>query len=264
MNNDTIKIRKKILSVSHLKKEGHIGSSYSVIELLYVIVGMLKKNYKGDSSDDLLIVSKAHASLGLYGILNHYGMISDEELFSFCDFDSKLGGHLTMNSAPLINTSTGSLGHGLPIAVGIALSNKLDNVNKKIFVLLGDGELHEGTNWESILTIVTRKLDNITIVIDYNNSNDESIDFNNVQNLLGSIGFDIKTIDGHNISSIVDAIIKEKKVPTIIVANTIKGKGVSEFESNPKWHHRSPDGTEFEIYYQELDNYEKIIPKNCK
>ena len=240
-------IRYSILKVCFETKEGHIGSSFSILEILIVIFKKYLKN-------NFFVLSKGHASIGLYLIMYHFKLISKKVLRSFCQINSKLGGHPDSTKLPILNFSTGSLGHGLPNSVGLAYALKLKKIKKKIICLLGDQELMEGTTWESLHAIDNYKLKNIVIIIDRNNSDFRSIKFLNLKKKLSVFSDKIFEINGHNIHDI-DKILKlslKNKLFNIIIANTIKGYGVKSIANNPAWHHKVPTAQELKIFKNEL------------
>ena len=249
--------KKEIFEICELaskSKEGHIGSSLSILNILNCIY----KSY--DVSKNPFILSKGHASLGLYVILKKYGFINQEQLDSFCDFNSILGGHPHFRKIPNgVFGSTGSLGHGLPIGVGKALAFKASNIESKVTVLIGDGELNEGSNWEGFLLSVHHKLDNLTCIVDFNNSSERALSVKNVPRALAELGWFVKEINGHDEYEI-EQILKEEIIgkPKLIWANTIKGKGISFMEGNPEWHHKSPTESELILIKKEL-NYAQTI-----
>jgi len=242
-------IRRKILVTSSLKKAGHIASSLSVVEVLYFL-------HKNASEDDSIILSKGHASLALYAVLNLLKKISDEELFTFCDFDSNLGGHPDRNKVKNAVASTGSLGHGLPIAVGIALAKKTMKQSGKVYCVIGDGEANEGTIWESALLASHLKLDNIVCVIDDNNSQIRSVTTTSMLEKFKSFGWETHSItNGNSLNDIAESFekISVQGSPVCFVAQTKKGYGISEIQQDMfSWHHKSPTTEELNRFLDEL------------
>ena len=239
MKNTIKNIRLNILKITYKAKASHIGSCLSIVEILAVLYNkILKKN-------DRFILSKGHAALALYCTLYEKKIISLKTLDTFGSNKTVLMNHVS-HKVKGVEFSTGSLGHGLPIAVGKALKFKINKEKNKVFVLLSDGEMNEGTTWESLLFASHHKLDNLNIIIDYNKI--QSMDFvKNVINIeplkskLLSFGANVLVVDGHNISKLHKALIKKNKnKPKIIIANTIKGKGISFMENNNLWHYKNP------------------------
>jgi len=244
-------IRKKILKVSNSAKSAHIGSSLSIVDILVVL-------YKKFLKKNIFILSKGHACLAYYCVLQKFNYITDKILKSYGKNNTILLSHVS-HKVPGVVFSTGSLGHGLPYAVGRALAEKIDKKNKKIYVLISDGELNEGTTWESLLFASFHKLDNLVIIIDYNKI--QSLDFTkNVLQIeplnkkLISFGCNVKIINGHNYYKIYNSLLyKSKNKPYVIIANTIKGKGVKFMENSILWHYKSPNNEELIKAINELE-----------
>ena len=244
-------IRIKILKISSAAKSSHIGSSLSIVEILVVLYKFFIKK------KNIFILSKGHACLAYYCVLNKFRYFSDKILKSYGQNNTILLSHVS-HKVPGIVFSTGSLGHGLPYATGRALAEKINKTNNKIFVLISDGELNEGTTWESLLFAAHHKLDNLIIIIDYNKI--QSLDFaKNVLKLeplnkkFKSFGCNIKNINGHNFNQIYKSfIVKKNTKPTIIIANTINGKGVSFMENSILWHYKFPNEKELKVALKEL------------
>jgi transketolase len=234
---------KKIVTIATAKKEGHIASSLSILDIMYVLYNSIIDKKDLDNNDrDRFILSKGHASLGLYVILDHFKLLKDD-LNTFCDFDSKLGGHPT-DKIKGVESSTGSLGHGLPIAVGFALAYKIKGIKNKVYALIGDGEANEGTIWESALLASHHTLNNLYCIIDFNHSTDRAVELGNLKNKFEAFGWDVIEIDGHNQKEIHKALSHQDNKPVCIIANTIKGNGIPMMENNPEWHHKFPNEEE--------------------
>ena len=251
-----IDLKRKILEVSAKAKEGHIASAFSIMDILWVlyykILSINPKNPQ-DPNRDIFILSKGQGSLGLYAILAEKGFFNKKILKSFCEYNSILGGHPDRNKVPGVESSTGSLGHGMPIAVGVALGCKIKNNKQKVFVLIGDGECNEGTIWESALLACHHKLDNLCCIIDYNHSTDRALSVGSIEDKFKSFGWKCLSINGHDHKEIERALkTKHPDQPLAIIANTIKGFGAKMMENNPAWHHRSPNQEELEILMKEL------------
>jgi transketolase len=184
--------------------------------------------------------------------LDHFGLLKDD-LNTFCDVDSKLGGHPT-DKIFGVESSTGSLGHGLPIGVGMALAYRIKKYKGKVYVLVGDGEANEGTIWESALLAKHHDLNNLCCIIDFNHSTDRAVNLGNLHRKFSSFGWDVIEIDGHDHDQIKAALTYPSTKPICIIANTIKGKGLSQIENNPEWHHKFPNETEYQNMINELNN----------
>lgn len=241
LRNNMKELIRKIVKTSFNAKEGHIPSSLSILDIIYV--------FYENKSNDKLILSKGHASLGLYVVLDHFNLL-EYNLDEFCKFDG-LGGHPSDKIKNVV-ASTGSLGHGLPIGVGISLGNKIQNIDKKTYVIIGDGESNEGTIWESALLASHHKLNNLYCIMDYNHSGDRALMINNVISKFLSFGWECIEIDGHDHYEILNALNKVSDKPVFILANTIKGKGVKIMENNPEWHHKTPTQEEYNKIIEEL------------
>lgn len=261
---DEIKeLKKKIFITAYKAGSGHLASAFSVIDILYVLYckNVLRFDIKNPWAEtrDRLIMSKGHACLALYAVLNKVGLISDMDLNRFCQPGSHLGGEPKLGSMPGIEASTGSLGHGFSFALGIAMACKMNHYNNKIYVILGDGECQEGSVWEAAMAAAKFKLDNLIIIVDDNRL--QAMD--TVEEIMGilswreqweAFGFTVKEIDGHNVERIEEALKEENedKKPRVIISHTIKGHGISFMEDVPVWHYRMPNEKELEIVKEEL------------
>lgn len=226
--------------------EGHIGSSLSVLNILNSIFALKK------SRPIEFIMSKGHASLGLYLILKKYGYVSSEQLESFCQDKSDLGGHPNFRKMDGIFGSTGSLGHGLPQAVGKAIALKAKGLDTPTVVLVGDGEMNEGSNWEAILLGAHHNLTNLICVVDFNGSSERALSVMKVPNAIEVLGWNVSFVDGHDEEEIKFGLLSSINAPKLLWASTIKGKGVSFMEGNPEWHHKSPSENELALIAKEL------------
>lgn len=246
--NFSLKIKKSILEIAYLSQCSHVGGNLSVVDILVVLYQRFIKKNK-----NFFILSKGHACLALYCILTELGYISKKKLKSFGKNNSLLMAHAS-HKVPGVNFSTGSLGHGLPVATGIALANKLNKKKTRTFVLLSDGELDEGSNWEFMLFVNHHNLNNLVIIIDYNKI--QSMD--TIQNTLRleplskkfeAFGFKVLNINGHKHNQIFKALSLNYPKPIVIIANTIKGRGIKFMENSVLWHYKPLD----------LENYKKAI-----
>ena len=244
-------LRSSILKAASNSGEGHIPSALSILDILYVIYDEFIPNKVFSSTNNLdnrFILSKGHASLALYAVLNHHGKISDEEFYSFAKFESNLGGHPDRNKISGVESSTGSLGHGLPQGIGLAMALRIKESPGHVYVLIGDGEANEGTIWESALLAPHHNLENLTCIVDNNLSSERALAMGKFSEKFSAFGWKTIEIDGHDHGAIRDALkMREIGRPIAIIANTIKGYGVLSMESNPEWHHRSPNSNELEF-----------------
>lgn len=245
-------IRKGIIEQVYSANSGHPGGSLSIADILTVLyfneLNIDEKNPKWEDRDRM-ILSKGHCSPALYSCLANRGFFDKEELKKFRNINSRLQGHPDMNKVPGVDMTSGSLGQGLSVANGMALSSKMDSMGYRVYCLLGDGEIEEGQVWEAAMTSSKYKLDNLCVIVDNNNLQiDGKIEkvkgLNNIERKFESFGFKVISIDGNNIEQIIDAFNEAKVtkgVPTAIIAKTIKGKGVSFMEDNASWHGKAPN-----------------------
>ena len=227
---------------------GHFGSAMSIIEILRVLYdSIIKFNPKKPQNDsrDILIVSKGHGCLALYALLADKGFFSKKELNKVGVINSMLGGHPEYKKIPGIEASTGALGHGFSIAVGSAISMKIRNKKNKVFVILGDGEINEGSNWEAALSASKHNLNNLHVIIDYNKIQSYGFtkDVLNLEPLVDkwkSFNFDVTELNGHDIVALKNDFKKKVNLkPRLTICHTVKGKGFKLAENNPLWHHKN-------------------------
>lgn len=262
-------IRKKIYQMAHFAGGGHMGAAFSMADIISVLYfdNVLKYDAQNPEWEerDKFILSKGHACYALYAALAKAGYFPEEELQHVGQMGSKFGGHPKMHDIPGVEASTGALGHGLSFAIGIAYANKVDQKDSQVYVVLGDGECQEGSVWEGALSAPTLELDNLTVIVDHNKL--QAMDqLENIVHMAPFVikwkafGWNVLEIDGHNYSEIKDALlVRQTKKPTLIVANTIKGKGVSFMENVPIWHYRMPNEQELPILMEELGLTEKDL-----
>lgn len=229
---------------------GHLGSSMSLVEILRALFDSYL-NYKSDdpawSERDRLILSKGHGCLALYSILADKGFFDADELTSFCKSDSRLGGHPERHKLPGVEASTGALGHGLPMGVGIALAAKIRNQNYRTVVVTGDGEINEGSVWEAAMSAAKHKLKNLTVFVDYNKLQSygptkDVLDLEPLLDKWSSFGFAAEEVDGHDVDALENLIKRlplNNDKPTAVVCHTVKSKGFPFAEGKPEWHHKS-------------------------
>ena len=236
--------------------EGHIPSAFSILDILWVLYDRVlridPKNPKSNSRDRF-VLSKGHGALALYAVLAEKSFFPVCELKQFATFDSSLGGHPDWNKVPGVEASTGSLGHGLPMGVGMALGMRIRKVNRRVFVLVGDAECNEGSIWEAVLLAAHHRLSNLTCIVDYNHSTDRALLLGDIGAKFTAFGWTSSTINGHDHDAIYKALISScASRPTVIVAETIKGFGCKQMENNPAWHHRAPTINELPAILKEL------------
>ena len=242
-------IRIKSLQMVNGAKSSHIGSCLSVADLIAVLQSIVQIN------DGILIFSKGHAAAALYASLYNYGKISEGELLTYGADGSNLIGHVN-HSVDGINFSTGSLGHGLPLGVGVAIASK----HKQVYVVMSDGELNEGTTWESLAIASQLELENLTLIIDLNGiqsfgTTNEILDLEPLADKFLSFKWICLQVDGHSISDIYEAVTTSPQhKPKVIIARTIKGKGISEMEGKLEWHYKSPTDQQLNSFIEEIKN----------
>ena len=249
-------LKRLIVKAAAAAGEGHIGSAFSVLDLLWVLYAQVlridPKNPKCDERDRF-VLSKGHSSLALYAVLAKSGFFSVAELERFTAFDSFLGGHPDHNKVPGVEASTGSLGHGLPMGTGMAMGMGIRKIDRRVIVLVGDGECNEGSIWESALLAAHHRLSNLTCIVDYNHSTDRALSLGDIAAKFAAFGWATITINGHDHKAIYDAMtLTDPTRPNAIIAETIKGFGCKEMENNPAWHHRAPTQDELPILLKEL------------
>lgn len=258
-------IRKDIIEEVYEAQSGHPGGSLSCADILTVLYfnQMNINPQKPDAEGrDRFVLSKGHCSPALYATLARKGYFDKELLKTFRKIGSNLQGHPDMKKVPGVDMTTGSLGQGLSAAVGMALASKIDSAGCRVYCLLGDGEIDEGQIWEAAMTASKNELDNLCVILDNNGLQletniDEIIDPTSIVDKFMSFGFNVIECDGHSITSLIDAFNSarnKKRVPTIIIAKTVKGKGVSFMENQIGWHGKAPNEEEYRNAIEELNN----------
>ncbi len=262
-------LRRNILKYIYRAKAGHTGGSLSCIDLLNVLYNRVLNvdpaNFNSPDRDRY-IQSKGHSVEALYVTLADRGFFPESDLETLCQYQSHYIGHPT-KKVHGVEQNTGALGHGLGICVGEAIAAKLDQKSHRVFTLLGDGELPEGSNWEAFLSAAHYRLDNLYAILDYNKqqitgSNREVMNTDPIRGKLEAFGWAVREVDGHNLQALEEVLNNgpfEKGKPSFIVAHTIKGKGVSFMEGNLKWHHGVPSPEQYQQALSELDVAEALI-----
>lgn len=257
-------IRRHGLEMTHISRGSHIGAIFSLAEIMATLYTKVLHVNPADPhmpDRDRLILSKGHAGAAVYAALAETGFFSVEELSTHYANGSRLSGHVSHKGVPGVEFSTGSLGHGLPVAAGMALAAKKDGAAHRVYAVLGDGECDEGSVWEAALQAHQYKLDNLVAVIDHNRM--QSLDF--CENTIAlepfaekwrAFGWHAIEVDGHDTEALEGAFAEAKTIkgkPTVIIAVTTKGKGVSFMENNILWHYRTPQGEEYDAALAELE-----------
>jgi transketolase len=246
--------RKIIDLVYNGKYVAHLSPAMSLMEIINVLLKDIMHIEAGnldDEKSDRLVISKGHGSLALYAVYEELGYISEEDFLSFKKMNSKLSVHPDRHKVPGVIVSTGSLGHGLPNAVGIAYAWKIKGKSNKMYVIVGDGELNEGSNWESIIFAARFKVDNLCCIVDNNRSADN---MPNMEEKFKAFGWRACTVDGHNEEEIRKALKNiDGDSPYVIIANTIKGKGIKIMEEeHAKWHEKGISDDEYVLIMEDL------------
>lgn len=251
-------IRRSVVKMVHRAQSAHVGSSLSMADLLAALYGggilRLDPNHAEDPSRDRFILSKGHASAGLYSTLALKGFFPKDWLDSFYQNGGKLSGHVSYPGVPGIEFSSGSLGHGLSVACGMALASKQEGLAGRVFAMLSDGECDEGSIWEAALFAPHHKLDNLIVLLDYNKIQSlghvkDVLDLEPLGKKWESFGWAVREIDGHNMTEILATLSSLPFTagrPSCVVAHTVKGKGVSFMENKLLWHYRNPTAEDVE------------------
>jgi transketolase len=259
----SIQYRKTVLSIIKKGNAGHTGGSLSCVDILNVlynhVMNVSPENFT-DPNRDRYVQSKGHSVEALYAVLLDQGFFTLEELNTINQYQSHFVGHPT-RKVNGIEQNTGALGHGLSIAVGMAIAAKKDNRDYNIYTLLGDGELTEGSNWEASMSAAYYKLDNLVVIVDRNGlqitgPTEEVMALEPLEDRFKAFGYAVKTADGNNVADLVDVFDQvpfEKGKPSLILANTIKGYGISFIANKVNWHHHVPSDEEFTLAMNELE-----------
>lgn len=265
----SVEYRKKILKYIYQAKAGHTGGSLSCIDILNVLYNYTMDVDPGrfDSPDrDRYIQSKGHTVEALYVVLASRGFFPESDLETLCKYQSHYIGHPT-RKVHGVEQNTGALGHGLSLSVGTAIAGKLDKRDYRVFTVLGDGELPEGSNWEAALSASHYKLDNLCAILDKNTlqisgPTNAVCNTDPVDEKFEAFGWAVRHVDGHNIAELMaafDALPFATDKPSLIIAHTVKGKGVSYMENQLKWHHGVPDPKQYADAIHELDLLEETL-----
>jgi transketolase len=254
-------VRRTVVTMVDRAGLGHIGGDLSVTDILVTLFGaVLDVDPAQPRRDDRdrFILSKGHCAGALYATLAHCGFFAKDELSTFMAPLSALNGHPNRTKVPGVETNTGPLGHGFPVAVGCALAARLRGLDYRTFVVLGDGELQEGSNWEAAMTAAHYDLDNLTAIVDRNRlqqgaRTEDTKQLEPLADKWESFGFEVRTIDGHDYAALLEAFVPSTTGrPVAVVADTIKGKGVSFMEDRVEWHHKVPSAEQVQAAIQEL------------
>ena len=258
------RIRRRDLRAVYEAGAGHIGGEMSVTDILTALYFHTMSVYPDDPTHpdrDRLVLSKGHTALALYITLSERGFLPREEIATFLKPHSRLNGHPARTKVPGVETNTGPLGHGLPVGVGMAKAAKLNRAGWRTFVITGDGEMQEGSNWEAIMAAAQFGLDNLTLIIDHNRLQQgarlaDTVQLAPLAEKVAAFGWAVQEIDGHDMGQICDALAPEAITdgkPTCIVAHTNKGQGISFMSDNVAWHHKVPNEEQYNQAMAELE-----------
>ncbi len=257
------RIRAHALRMVHRANASHIGTCFSMTDILAVLYGSVLRidPTRPDWSDrDRFLLSKGHGAAAIYATLAERGFFPVEWLKTYCEDGTKLAGHITHHGVPGVEVSSGSLGHGLSIACGMALAGKRTGKGHRVFALLSDGECDEGSIWEAVLFAPHHKLDNLVAIVDFNKIQSfgtvkEVLDLDPFADKWRAFGWAVREVDGHDIPALLDVFASfpfEAGRPSIVIAHTVKGKGVSDMEDRLLWHYRSPNDEQLAAALAEL------------
>ncbi len=252
-------LRRDIVAMIAESGEGHIPSSFSIVDIIeYLYSNILRFDpEKPDWPDrDFFVLSKGHGAAGFYSVLHKHGFLSDRDISLYGQPGGILGGHPDVTIVPGAEASTGSLGHGFPMAVGLALGLRIRGMSNRVFCLMGDGECHEGTIWEAANVANNMQLGNLCAIVDWNGSAAQLMPRDDLPSKWRAFGFQTVEADGHSNESLATAFEQFSPQPTAtpfaLVATTTKGKGVSFVEGHGKWHHKIPNNVEMGLIMEEL------------
>lgn len=263
-------LRIDIIKAISRAKSGHPGGSLSAIDIIvYLFFNEIKRTKENalDPDRDRFVLSKGHGVPALYSVFARLGLITNEELMNLRVLGSRTQGHPSYTDLPFVESSTGSLGQGLSVAIGIALAGKLDKKDYRVYCMIGDGEMQEGQIWEALLSAPKFKLDNLCVILDYNKSQIDGyvkdvMNLEPIKEKLIAFNWNVLEIDGHNFAEIEKAINQSKtfkQKPSFIIAHTVKGKGVSFMEDKVDWHGKAPNEEETKLALHEL---QKLLESN--
>ena len=272
LESKSIQYRKTILSLIYSAKAGHTGGSLSCVDLLNVLYNQIMNISTENFSDynrDHYVHSKGHSVEALYAVLQDLGFFTLDELNTIEKYNSPFIGHPT-RTIPGIEQNTGALGHGLSLAVGMALAAKMDNRNNRVFTIMGDGELTEGSIWEASASAANYKLDNLVAIVDRNTlqisgRTEAVMAMESLEEKFTAFGFSVRHVNGNDVralTALFGTLPFESGKPNLVIAHTIKGKGISFMEDNVAWHHHVPTNEEYALALKELHSAEMELEKS--
>lgn len=255
MNSDCRCLRRQMVKISNISGHGHLPSSFSIVEILYAFYRSMNHDPSNPFKDDrdIFVLSKGHAALAHYCVLAHFGYFALERVESFGSFLSDFGCHADRNKVPGVELSTGSLGHGIGVAVGMALARRIKGQAGRVFVLVGDGESNEGTVWEAVMVASDLKLSNLTIIYDNNASQSRCLQITNPVERFRAFNCEVSETHGHDIDQLEEQMTCSGNTVRVIVAHTRKGFGSALLSENfHEWHRKSPNESEYKKLLEEL------------
>lgn len=263
MNTKTLawQIRKDAIEMVHASHASHIGAALSVADIVAVLYGDVAKTFPKNPKSperDRIVLSKGHAGVAIYAALAETGFFPKSELQKYYTDASVYSGHVSSKGVPGVEFSTGSLGHGVCVACGMALAGKKQNKNFHVYAIVGDGECEEGCVWETAIFANHYKLSNFTVIVDNNKMQamgtcEDVMSLGSLAEKFRAFGWNVIEVDGHNHDELKDSLMMKAERPTAIIAHTVKGKGVSFMENNLLWHYRDPQGEFYEQAIKELE-----------
>jgi transketolase len=249
-------IRRDLLNISFTSGHGHLPTCFSIVELLQALYGTMRHDPANPDlpERDIFVLSKGHAALAYYAVLARQGYFPMEGVASFGGFGATFGCHADRSKIPGVEVSTGSLGHGIGVAVGMALGIKINKQPRKVYTLIGDGEANEGSVWEAALVAASLNLSNLTVIYDNNRSHGRGLQITNPGEKFAAFGYEVIEVDGHDMAAIKAAYNAPADRPKAVIANTVKGCGCCTMvDDQYAWHRRSPSDQELKTLLEELD-----------
>lgn len=256
MRRDALSIRRNILDIAHSSGHGHIPTCFSVVECLLAVYGVMRHDPARPDWDgrDRFVLSKGHAALGLYCVMSELGYFPIDGVRRFGLHESAFGCHADRHKVPGVEASTGSLGHGIGLAAGMALGLKIAGSDRRVFTLIGDGESNEGSVWEAVMVAAHQELDNLTVIYDANQSQVRCLPIPNPGERLAAFGCDVVEVDGHDVDALQAALAPRPGKVNAVIAHTRKGWGCRTLVDNMhEWHRKSPDQETLDKLMEELD-----------
>lgn len=257
MSKMTMALRKELLRTSSVGHDGNLQSGFSSMEILWTLYDRILQvtpTTVQDPERDRFVLSKGQSTEALLVVLAQKGFIPCEELQTFCQYDSRIAMQADRTKLP-VEISAGSLGHGLPMAVGMAWANKICGSHARVFALVGDGEMNEGTMWEAMIFAASENLGNLTVIVDDNDSVGRMVDMGDLSAKFRAFGFETYTVDGHDEAALEQALKVSHEKPTAVIARTVRGYGSKTLMEDRSWFHRYPKDGELEMLLAEVDAF---------